>query len=132
MADAVSADLTIEVGEMVVENFQVRDDSWHGLALVGTFFEGSEECSGYQYFADGSFEAGGMNNFGDFLDKLLELREHMAENGEGTFVQCLIHVTKPDYALRIQYEYDNPERWWPSGPSADMSEFAEQLRPEGV
>lgn len=132
MADATTADLTIEIGEMIVENFEYRDDTWQGLALVATFFEGSEECSGYQYFGDGSFEAGGVKNFGDFLDKLLELRAHMHQNGEGAFVQCLIHITRPDYALRIQYEHENPERWWPGGPSADMSAFAEQLRPEGM
>ena len=132
MADAKSADLTIEIGEMIVENFEYRDDSWLGISLVATFFKGSEECSGYQYFDDGSFEAGGVSNFGEFLDKLLELRDHMDQNGEGAFVQCLIHITKPDYALRIQYEHENPERWWPSGPSADMSAFAELLRPQNM
>lgn len=78
MDNTASADLTIEIGEMIVENFEYRDDSWVAISVVATFFEGSEECSGYQYFADGSFEAGGVSNFGEFLDKLLELRDHMA------------------------------------------------------
>ena len=130
MADVKSADLNIEIGEMIVENFECRHDNWVGISLVATFFEGSEECSGYQYFDDGSFEAGGVSNFGEFMDKLLKLRDCMEQNGEGTFVQCLIHITKPNYALRIQYEYENPERWWPSGPSANMNAFADLLRPE--
>lgn len=129
MTDKLSADLTHEIGEMVVDNFNYRDDSWQGIALAVTLYEGCEELTGYQYFSDGGWEAGGVKKFGDLLDKLLELKEHMGSNGEGAFVQCLIHVTKPDYKLRIQYEHDNPKRWSPT-ISADMGDFAELLRPE--
>lgn len=132
MTDATSADLTMEIGELIVEDTRYTQDDWVGIGIVATFFEGSEECSGYRYFSDGSFVAGSPKRFGDLFDKLLALRDHMGENGEGAFVQCLIHITKPDYALRIQYEHDDPKRWWPGGPSADMAAFAEQLRPEGI
>lgn len=132
MTDATTADLTIEIGELIVDDRRYNEEDWQGIGIVVTFFEGSEECSGYRYLADGSFEAGSPKRAGDLFDKLLELRDHMVATGDRPFVQCLVHITKPDYALRIQYEYDNPQRWWPSGPSADMSEFAEQLRPEGL
>ena len=128
MTDKKSADLTIQIGEMVVENFEFTRDDWESVSIVATFFEGSQRCSGYQYFADGSYEAGGMSNYGEFLDTLIELRDHMKDKGEGAFVQCLIHVTRPMYKLRIQYEHNNPKRWWPN-QTASMQEFAELLRP---
>lgn len=129
MTDEASAKLTIEVGELILEDSRYNEDDWQGIAIVVTFFQGSQRCSGYRYFEDGSFKAGSPRRAGDLIDKVEELREHMRENGEGAFAQCLIHITKPDYALRIQYEHDDPRRWSPDGPAADMSAFADLLRP---
>ena len=132
MTDEKSADLIRKMGEMIINDPEFEDDSWEAIGLVATFQNGSEEMSGYSYFADGSFEAAAPVNFGDVVDKFLELRNYMEATGQGAFLQCLIHITKPDYALRVQFEHNDPKRWWPKKISMDMSEFAEQLRPEGL
>ena len=130
MTDKITADLTHEIGGIIVADEEFANDRWQGIALVATMHDHSEEVSGYQYYADGSWEAAAPINFEDIVDKLLELREHMEKTGQGKFLQCLIHITKPNYALRIQYEYDKQKRWWPEKISMDMSQFAELLRPE--
>lgn len=130
MSDEISSALIREIGEMVLDDPEFEADTWDAISLVATFHDGSEEMSGYMYFADGSFEAAAPFNIGDIVDKFLELREHMEENGQGAFLQSLLHITKPDIALRLQFEHDNPKRWWPEKVSMDMSAFAEQLRPD--
>ena len=129
MSDEVSSKLIREIGEMILDDPEFGNDRWDAISLVATIHDGSEEMSGYMYFADGSFEAAAPINFGDIIDKFLDLREHMDSNGQGAFLQCLVHITKPDIALRLQFEHENPKRWWPEKVSMDMSAFAEQLRP---
>ena len=64
------------------------------------------------------------------MRRVRDLRDDMAANGDGSFVQCLIHLTRPEYRLRLQFEFDDPKRWAPRKIGLDMSEFAEMLRPE--
>lgn len=130
MSSETQAALISAVGEMIVEDKAMQRAPWQSLALAVTLDnDGNEEMSGYRYLEDGSFEAGSPDEFGDILDKLLELKAEMAADGDGSFQQCLIHIIKPEYKIRIQFEFDNPKRWWPKTVGVDMSEFAEALRP---
>lgn len=132
MTDAISNSLIFKIGEMIVEDPEFQDDAWTGIGLVASLNDESNGFMGYSYLDNGTYEAASPVRFGDILDVLRELKEHMRENGEGAFVQCLIHITKPDYDLRVQFEHTDTERWWPRTASPLMSEFAEMLRPTAM
>ena len=128
LSTSTADDLILEIGSLVV-NDRRYDDRWKGLALVGNFSDGQERMNGYQYFADGEFEAGVPKGAGDIIDKLLELRREMKKDKNEEWQQCLIHITKPDYKINIQFEYDDPNRWVLKKISMDMSEYAELIKP---
>lgn len=131
MTTEKQAALITQIGEMIVEDPRYLANPWHAIGIAATVSDsGTEKMSGYRYLEDGSFEAGGPKEFGDLLDKLLELKAEMVLQGERGFQQCLIHITKPDYKLRLQFEFDDPTRWSPTATGMDMSAFATLLRPE--
>ena len=121
--------MILEVGRMVIEDPEYRDDRWQKIALVATMGDGQREITGYQYFADGGFEAAAPEEFGAILRKLRDLRNVMESANGDLWKQCLIQITKPDYDVKIQFEYDDAERWSPKEISLDMSAFANAIRP---
>jgi hypothetical protein len=124
------AQLITEIREMIIQDITYQTNPWYSLAVAVTLTHETEEMSGYLYQEDGTFEAGSPYEFGNVLDKLLELKSEMETNGDGSFLQCLIHVTKPDYKIRLQFEYENSKKWGSKSFSMDMSDFANLLRPE--
>ncbi|TXD35259.1 hypothetical protein FRC96_11305 [Lujinxingia vulgaris] len=130
MSKDIQAALITEIGEMIAGDDYLQAQEWQGLGLVVTIQDGTRRMTGFRYLEDGSFEADTPDNGGDVMRKLRELKHAMIANGDGAFVQCLIHLTRPDYELRLQFEFDDPTRWKPKKISMDMSEFADLLRPE--
>lgn len=51
----------------------------------------------------------------------------MANNSDGEFIECLIHLTKPNGKIRLQFEFENPERWTRKFTGMIMSAFANLL-----
>ncbi|KIX20081.1 hypothetical protein SY27_16345 [Flavobacterium sp. 316] len=129
MSKEKQAQLITEIGEMIVEDKTYQTKSWHSLAIAITLTD-EEKMSGYLYQEDGTYEAGSPREFGDLLDKLLELKAEMVKDGDKPFLQCLIHITKPNYKIRLQFEYENPKRWTRKSTGMDMSAFANALKPE--
>ena len=130
MSKEKQAQLITEIGEIIVDDYIAQNIAWEALGFVVTLYNGTRRMTGYRYVKDENFEASTPENAGDVIRKCRVLKEEMSNNGEGTFVQCLIHITKPDYKIRLQFEFDNPERWKPKIIGMDMSEFANALRPE--
>jgi hypothetical protein len=131
MSKETQATLIIDIGELIIEDERFQSNPWIAIAIAVTLDnDGNEEMSSYRYLEDGSYEAGSPKAFGDILDKLLDLKGDMEMDGDGSFLQCLIHITKPDYQIRFQFEFDNPKRWWPGSVGMDMSGYAEALRPK--
>ncbi len=130
MTTETQAALISEIGKMIIEDRAYQSDDWQALGFVVTLDGGTRKMTGYRYPADGSFEASTPDEAGDVIRKFRALKEEMSKNGDGAFVQCLIHITKPDYKLRLQFEFDDPKRWAAKSIGMDMSEFAELLRPE--
>lgn len=128
MTDAAQADLTVALGELIVEDPGFATRPWVALSLVATFAEGQQSVTGYRYLADGDFEAQIPRNLDEVLDKLEELRNAMAGDQQ-PWLQCLIQITRPDYDLKLAFEYDDPAKWAPTGVSRDMAAFADALRP---
>ncbi|WP_083099010.1 hypothetical protein [Pseudophaeobacter leonis] len=129
MANLTQSELVFAVGELIVEDPKIASKPWDALSLVATFNNNSEKLSGYRYWGESEYEAAEIGNFGDILDKLLELRDAMGDEVDGLWVQCLLQITKPDYAFRVQYEYSDPQRWSPHEMTPTMQEFAASLRP---
>ncbi|MFT7059252.1 MAG: hypothetical protein ACJASV_001759 [Pseudorhodobacter sp.] len=130
MSKETQAALISEIGEMIVEDERYLSNPWQGIGIAVTLNEGSREMSSYRYLEDGSYEAGSPKAGSAFLRKMRELKLEMENDGDGSFLQCLIHITKPDYQIRFQFEFDNPKRWWPGSVGMDMSGYAEALRPK--
>lgn len=124
------AQLITELGEMIVEDEKYQTKPWHSLAIAITLTKETEKMSGYLYQEDGTFEAGSPREFGDVLDKLLELKAEMVADGDKPFLQCLIHIKKPNYKIRLQFEYENATKWAPISKGLNMSDFANLLKPE--
>ncbi len=84
--------------------------------------------TGYVYKGD-EWEARGPGGFRKLVKKLRELQT-LAPTPDGkTWQQCLIHITKPDYKINIQFEYDDPRRWSLKKVSLDMAaDYANSLR----
>lgn len=124
------AQLITEIGEMIVEDYITENIDWEALGFAITLHNGTRRATGYRYLKDGDFEASIPEEFGDLIKKVDVLKNEMTQNGDGTFVQCLIYLTKPDYTIRLQFEFDNPERWTRKSTGMDMSAFANLLKPE--
>ncbi|WP_432248102.1 hypothetical protein ACRAR1_10045 [Streptomyces sanyensis] len=124
-----SDELVLKIGSEILTDKEYADDRWQGIALVGKVTGGTKSWSGYVYFADGGFEAR-MPATMDALRMIGALHGAMKEEGKGAWHQCLIHITRPDLRIRIQFEYDDPKRWSPKKLSRDMSEYADSLKPE--
>lgn len=130
MSKEKQAQLITEIGEMIIDDYIAQNIAWEALSFVVTLYNGTRRMTGYRYLANGSFEASTPENASDVIRKCRVLNEEMTNNGDGTFVQCLIHLSKPDYKIRLQFEFDNPERWKPKIIGMDMSTFVNALRPE--
>lgn len=121
-------ELILEIGSLIVNSPKYVGIQWQGIAVVGNFSNGRKNMTGYVYFDDGDFK--GKTPGFDTMDKLLELREEMKKETNKEWHQCLIHVTKPDFKINIQFEYDDPKRWSLKKVSRDMSDYAESLKPQ--
>ncbi len=131
MTDATQAALITALGEMVVEDRSFATRPWVDLALVATITDETEEITGYRYLDDGSFEAEVPEEFGAVLEKLGELRTAMqaVASDHRPWLQCLLQITRPEYELKLVFEYENDSRWSPAETCLDMSAFAGALRP---
>ncbi|MBL4916422.1 hypothetical protein [Szabonella alba] len=130
MSNEKQAALISEIGELLADDGALQSLDWQGLGFVVTLADGNREMTGYRYLADGSFRAFVPDVAGKVVRRFRDLKEQMTANGDGAFVQCLIHLTRPEYRLRLQFEFDDPKRWAPKKIGLDMSDFAEMLRPE--
>jgi hypothetical protein len=122
-------DLIMEIGSMIVNDDRYFAEDWRSLALVGNFSHGQRAMNGYQYFVDGSFVAKIPKSFSDIINQLKSLRETMKNEKGEEWHQCLIHITKPEMKINIQFEYDMPDRWSVKNISLDMTDYAESLKP---
>lgn len=120
-------ELILEIGSLIVKSKAYAKYEWQGIAAVGNFSHGQQRMNGYVYLDDGDFEAE-TPGF-ETLRKVRELRQEMEKETNKAWNQCLIHVTKPDFKINIQFEYDDPDRWSLKKISLDMSEYAESLKP---
>ena len=57
MTTALSSQLVMDIGHLILSNEDYADDKWQSLALVGDFSFGQQAMNGYVYFSGREFEA---------------------------------------------------------------------------
>lgn len=125
-----TADLVHEIGNRILDDPGLNGVEWDSIALVMTVVDGSERFGGYRFYGQDDYEAVRLRASGEVMDVLLDLRDAMQEDeGGAPWVQCLIQISRPSFALRMAYEYDDATRWTPEEISLDMRAFALTLRP---
>ncbi len=119
--------LIMEIGSLILISDDFSDRSWSGIAVVANCAEGCQEMTGYSYAPDRSPKPAVPEV--SVLRKLKLLREEMGKEKGQYWHQCLIHITKPDMKINIQFEYDDPDRWSLKKVSLDMKDYADSLKP---
>ena len=117
----------METGSLILKSDDYLDNRWESIAIVGNFSHGQQRMNGYVYFEDGDFEAR-IPSF-DALRRIRTLREEMTKEKGEYWHQCLIHITRPEMKINIQFEYDDPDRWSLKKVSLDVKDYAESLKP---
>ena len=128
-------ELIHEIGTLIISDKRYTDPEpdrklrhWDALALVFNVEPRSGGGNGYVYDGD-QWEARIPENTQPILEKLRELQALTKTPDGKTWQQCLIHITRPDYKINIQFEYDDPRRWSLKKVSLDMADYANFLRP---
>ena len=130
MDNKLANDLIMEIGSTIVTSEEYAQDEWVGISVVGNFYQNEQSQNGFVYLSNGEFEARAPGF--PTLDKLIALRDVMNEEKGEAWHQCLVHVTRPDFKINIQFEYEDPRRWKPKKVSMDMSEYAESIKPPSL
>jgi len=114
-----------EIAEMIIPNERYANSDWDALLLVVTVIPGNKELSGYIYEGE-TWEARGisLDISRAFFKKLLELQSLMKDKEGREWKQCLIHITRPDYEINIQLEYNDLRRWFLKKAALDMADYA--------
>jgi len=126
--DQAVADRTLtELGQQIIAdpryNGQERD--WQGIAVVVQVAP-RERLFGYIYRPDGSWTAG-MPDLDATIEKAIELSQAMRIEGKEAWKTCLIQIQRPGPKLKVDFEYDNPDRW--AVTPANLRQKVEELRP---
>ena len=105
--------LTIEIGSTIVSDAEYREDStWEAIAIVYNFLNGRQNSYGYIFRSDSSWKASLPQDDDDaILDKMLELQAAMQRETGKKWIKALVHITRADEGLNIQFEYDDPKKW---------------------
>ncbi len=106
-------EMIIEVGTAIVQDAEYRSDmSWETIAVVYNFLNGRQNSYGYIFRADGSWKASLPQDEDDaILDKMLALQAAMERDTGKKWIKALVHITRADQGLNIQFEYDDPDKW---------------------
>jgi hypothetical protein len=130
MRENVFEQLVVEIGTLIVNDTKYAMDTWGAVALVGDLSRSKTAMKGYVYYPDGKFRA--RTPSGETLQKIHKLLEEMKKvkiNDNREWYQYLIHITKPDFKINIDFEYEDQDRWSLKKISRSLSEYAEFLRP---
>jgi hypothetical protein len=102
----------LDLGELVSSHEVCRDTDWSYIALVATFTSQRRSMFGYVFFDDGRWEALLPRDPGRSVMKAFRrLHEHMEAINGGAWQQCLLEISRIDFTVSVDFEYDDPDRW---------------------
>lgn len=120
--------ITIEVARLILSDPRYATDNWSEISIVYNFLNGRENLYGYVYFPDGRWEARLPDDSKwESLDKMLELQAAMERETGKKWIKALVHITRADQGLNIQFEYDDPKKWVIN--PGDLEKSVAALRP---
>lgn len=118
-----------EIGELVLQCKKVIENEWESLTLIYDIGEGHTANSGFLYNNEKvrPFSAE-IESQPLLLDKkITELSEEIFNKTKGKLKQLLIQIEKATGKIKIDFEFDNSERWKITPPK--LKEMRELLRP---
>ena len=102
----------IDLGELVSSHEAYLGTDWSYIALVATFTSQRRSMFGYVFFEDGRWEAKLPRDPGRSVMKAFRrLHEHMAAVDGVAWQQCLLEISRTDYTVSVDFEYDDRDRW---------------------
>ena len=117
--------LVLELGSMILADTKFTDRDWDSLSLVLKFKGNNEQMHGYKYAGE-RWIAASPANF-DIMDKIVELKETMAERTGESWNWALLTIVAPD-RITIDFSYDDENPWGLEAKSLDMHDYAMSLR----
>ncbi|MFM2481387.1 hypothetical protein [Celerinatantimonas sp. YJH-8] len=120
----------IEIGQSVLLCQDVIENDWDLLAVVFDVAEGHTANSGFLYKGDDVEPiAACIEDDMQRLDHQIELlREEIYQQTGYKFKQLLVQMKKETGQIKIQFEFDDPQRW--SFSPKNLATIKEELRPD--
>lgn len=124
--DQAAADRALhELGQMVIADKEFAGKDWQGITLV-IQVEPRKRMFGYRYKADGGWEGATPEGRPAIL-KARELADAMKVAGKEGWKTCLVQISRPGPAIKVDFEYADPNRW--DVNPANIEARVEELRP---
>ncbi|CAM3845021.1 hypothetical protein [Pseudoalteromonas maricaloris] len=119
-----------EIGQLLLRCEDMLENEWESVSIVYDINEGHTSNSGFLYMRDGILPTCASID-GEpllFRDKILGLREKIQDETGYGFIQLLIQMEKATGRIKIDFEFDDPNRW--AIKPAKIKEMREILRPD--
>ncbi len=120
-----TGELMNEIGRGILGDGDFVDDGWSAIALV-VQIEGAIASHGFKYYTDGRIEPAARVAIDTKL-KFVTLADQMERLNGKRWKTCLVQIAKPAMKIRMQYEYEDINRWMVT--PANLDEMRESLRP---
>lgn len=125
----IPADRIEEIGHLILQCDDVADSQWHTLSFVFDITDGATSNSGFLYKGEKVTPVIAEIEEHPLLldDTILDLRKEIAEKNGHKFFQFLIQLEKETGRIKVDLEFDNPDRW--KITPGKLKEIRETLRP---
>ncbi len=119
-----------DIGELILQCEDVVDSHWQLLSVVYDTGEGHTANSGFLYTEDEISPISVSIPGQRFLlrNTILEFRDVVYEETGHKFKQLLIQMEKETGRIKIDFEFDDPDRW--AIKPSKLKEMREALRPQ--
>ncbi|HEY5809626.1 MAG TPA: hypothetical protein VIT67_16745 [Povalibacter sp.] len=98
-----------ELGALIVGNPKVAAASWDRYALVVRIDSGQSKLHGFAH-TNGNYQPVTPTGFA-LHDTLAKLRAATHIEGKDPWGACVIRIDRSSGKIRVEFEYDAPERW---------------------
>ena len=112
--------LVNEVASLIINNRAYKDKQWDSVSVTIRFELPSIWKGGIIYFDD-DYESEPPRGF-ELPKKMVELRDLMTQEDGNEWVCCLIKISAKEQSIDIDFEYDDPKRWYLT-PTLDPDEL---------
>ncbi|CAM3504813.1 hypothetical protein [Parendozoicomonas haliclonae] len=121
--------IVLEIGAMILQCEDVMESKWDFVSFVFDISDNHIANSGFLYIDDEISPASAEIEDDPLRldDKIITLREKVRQQYGESFKQLLIQMESKQNRIKINFEFDNPERW--SINPKNIIDMREHLRP---